>query len=120
MEALKDIKAVVMDKTGTLTRGNFVATENGKYRKTDGKADFDDGGGLRTCFHPSNRAKCCSGGRKKHCKLIRPKEVQEISGKGIFAVFPEGRYCAEAGGLWNITAWMYPVTRRRAMERKCL
>lgn len=99
MEALKDVKAIVMDKTGTITKGNFVVQQVVSLKRLTKKqiltiaADCELGS-----THPIG-ASIVSAAREKNLELSRPKEAQEISGKGIRAVFPEGTVLCGSKGL---------------------
>lgn len=90
IEALKDIKAVVMDKTGTITKGNFVVQKVGTVRRLTEKqvltmaADCELGS-----THPIAES-IVREAKARKLGLIRPKKVEEISGKGICAEFPIG------------------------------
>lgn len=90
IEALKDIKTVVMDKTGTVTKGNFAVEKIVTVRKLTEKQILSIAADCELdSTHPIGNSIVQEAG-KRGLKLIRPKEVQEISGKGIKAVFPEG------------------------------
>lgn len=90
IEALKDVKAVIMDKTGTITKGNFAVQKVTATRKLTEKqvltmaADCELGS-----THPI-AISIVQEARRQNLTLTRPKEVEEISGKGIRATFPEG------------------------------
>lgn len=90
IEALKDIKTVVMDKTGTVTKGNFeverIVTAGALTEKQilTIAADCELGS-----THPIGNS-IVKEAKKRGLAMVRPKEVTEISGKGIEAVFPEG------------------------------
>ena len=80
MEAMAGIKAVVMDKTGTLTRGEF------KLQTLVGGMPL-----LQLCAsceqqstHPI-AASIVSAAREKKLELIQPEKVLELPGKGIHA-----------------------------------
>ena len=90
IEALKDIKAVVMDKTGTITKGNFVVQKTVSVKKLTEKQILTIAAGCELdSTHPIGRS-IVTAARESGLTLSRPKEVQEISGKGIRAVFKEG------------------------------
>lgn len=46
IEALKDVKAVIMDKTGTITKGNFAVQKVTATRKLTEKQVLTMAGGL--------------------------------------------------------------------------
>ena len=85
MEAMADIKAVVVDKTGTITKGDFTV------QKVVGEEDL-----LQICAsceqqstHPI-AASIVAAAKEKHLELIRPEELEELAGRGIRAVM-QGR-----------------------------
>ena len=89
IEALKNVKAVVMDKTGTITKGEFQVQSVIPF----GRESMDTL--LQTAArcemgstHPIG-ASIVEAAREKGMPLERPKEVEEISGKGIHAVLEE-------------------------------
>lgn len=90
IEALKDIKTVVMDKTGTVTKGNFAVESIVTIRRLTEKQILSIAADCELdSSHPIGNS-IVQEAEKRGLKLVRPKEVQEISGKGIKAVFPEG------------------------------
>lgn len=99
IEALKDIKAVVMDKTGTITKGNFVVQKVVTLNRLTEKqiltiaADCELGS-----THPIGTS-IVTEARERGLELVRPKQTEEISGKGIRAVFPEGTVLCGSRGL---------------------
>ena len=80
MEAMGKIRAVVMDKTGTLTQGNFAV------QKVVGHEDL-----LRlcaSCEQQSNHpiaASIVSAAREQELELMAPETLEEIAGQGIRA-----------------------------------
>lgn len=89
IEALKNVKAVVMDKTGTITKGEFQVQSVVPF----GRESMDTL--LQTAArcemgstHPIGTS-IVEAAREKGMPLERPKEVEEISGKGIHAVLEE-------------------------------
>lgn len=99
IEALKDVKAIVMDKTGTITKGNFVVQRVESLKNLTQKqiltiaADCE-----QNSTHPIGTS-IVSAAREKNLRLSSPKEAEEISGKGIRAVFPEGTVLCGSKGL---------------------
>ena len=87
MEALKNIAAVVMDKTGTVTKGNFVLQ---KVNAAEGmKADEL----LRLCAsaelvstHPI-AVSIVEAAKAENLELVRPDKFEEIAGEGLVAYF---------------------------------
>ena len=102
IEALKDIRAVVMDKTGTITKGNFVVQKIVSLNRLTEKqiltiaADCELGS-----THPIGISIVTEAG-ERDLKLVRPVQAEEISGKGIRAVFPEGIVLCGSTGLMEM------------------
>ncbi len=102
IEALKDVKAVVMDKTGTLTKGNFVVRKVVTLGKLTEKQLLTIAADCElVSTHPIGTS-IVGLAREKELTLMRPKEVEEISGKGIRAVFSEGVVLCGSRGLMNL------------------
>ena len=85
MEAMGKIQAVVMDKTGTLTRGDF------RVQKIEGGEEL-----LSLCAsceqqstHPI-AASIVAEARERGLELERPESLEELAGRGIRAVL-DGR-----------------------------
>ena len=78
IEAMSKVKAVVMDKTGTITKGEF------KVQKVAGGHDI-----LRLCAsceqlstHPIAES-IVAAAKERNMELFRPDELEEIPGRGI-------------------------------------
>ncbi len=90
IEALTRVKAVVMDKTGTVTKGNFDVQQVlclGDYAQDEilrlaADTELDS-------THPIGMS-IVSAAKSAGLPLERAKSVEELSGKGIRARFPEG------------------------------
>ena len=89
MEALKNIAAVVMDKTGTVTKGNFVLQ---KVNAAEGMSEDEL---LRLCAsaelvstHPI-AVSIVEAAKAKNIELVRPDKFEEIAGEGLVASFGE-------------------------------
>ena len=87
MEALKNIAAVVMDKTGTVTKGNFV------LQKVNAAEGMQADELLRLCAsaelvstHPI-AVSIVEAAKAKNMQLIRPDKFEEIAGEGLVASF---------------------------------
>lgn len=85
MEALKNVKAVVMDKTGTVTKGNFVV------QKAAAEPGFDEEELLRLCAsaevvsaHPI-AISIVKAAKERGIEPVRPLNFEEIAGEGIVA-----------------------------------
>lgn len=90
IEALKDVRAVVMDKTGTITKGNFVVQKVVSTRRLTEKQILTMAADCELhSTHPIANS-IVREARERRLELIGPEEVEEISGKGIRAVFSEG------------------------------
>ena len=89
MEALKNIAAVVMDKTGTVTKGNFV------LQKVNAAEGMNEDELLRLCAsaelvstHPI-AVSIVEAAKAKNIELVRPDKFEEIAGEGLVASFGE-------------------------------
>lgn len=90
IEALKDVKAVVMDKTGTITKGDFKVQEVRSFGRFTEKQILTMAADCEIAStHPIGKS-IVEAAKERNYKLVRPTEAQEISGKGIRAVFPMG------------------------------
>ena len=86
LEAMKNIKVIVMDKTGTITEGNFVV----QYVNATEACNSDELLALAascemSSSHPIGES-IVAAAKDSGLKLERPETVEEISGKGIRAV----------------------------------
>ena len=87
MEALKNIAAVVMDKTGTVTKGNFV------LQKVNAAEGMNADELLRLCAsaelvstHPI-AVSIVEAAKTEKLELVRPDKFEEIAGEGLVAYF---------------------------------
>ena len=87
MEALKNIAAVVMDKTGTVTKGNFV------LQKVNAAEGMKSDELLRLCAsaelvstHPI-AVSIVEAAKAEKLELVRPDKFEEIAGEGLVAYF---------------------------------
>lgn len=102
IEALKDIKAVVMDKTGTITKGNFVVQKIVTLNRLTEKQILTVAADCELdSTHPIGRS-IVTEANQRSLKLVRPQQTEEISGKGIRAVFPEGTVLCGSRGLMEM------------------
>lgn len=90
IEALKDVKTVVMDKTGTITKGNFVVQH---IHPENGMSEHDLLTLAAACetasTHPIGNS-IITAAREQGLAYETPDNIQEISGKGIRAVTQGG------------------------------
>lgn len=91
IEALKNVKAVVMDKTGTVTKGNFVVQ---KLVPVNGVGADEL---LRLCAsaelvssHPIATS-IVDAAKARELKLERPQSFEEIAGEGLVAAAADGK-----------------------------
>lgn len=92
LEAMKNIKAVVMDKTGTITKGNFVVSKTVPFNS------FEASELLRLCAeselnstHPIGTS-IVTAAKQQQLSLSTPSSIEEIAGKGIKAILSEGEF----------------------------
>lgn len=94
LEFLSRIGAVIMDKTGTVTEGNF------KVQKIVPAWKYSENDLLRICAGCEQRSthpiaeSIVRAAEEKELVLDRPVMLKEIAGGGVSAFLPEGRvYC---------------------------
>lgn len=90
LEAMNDVKAVVMDKTGTITKGNFVVQEVISVASKN-KPAISENNLLALCAsaeatstHPIANS-IVNAAKERNLLMKKPDEVEEIAGKGIKA-----------------------------------
>lgn len=91
IEALKNVKAVVMDKTGTVTKGNFVVQklvpvsgmEEDELLKLCGSAEL-------VASHPIATS-IVNAAKERELKLERPQTFEEIAGEGLVVEVSDGK-----------------------------
>lgn len=101
LEALKDVKAIVMDKTGTITKGNFVVQKCVSLGVSEEKVLRLAANCELASTHPIGNS-IVSAAREKGIQLTRPELVEEISGKGIRAILAEGTVLCGNRGLMEM------------------
>ena len=91
IEGLKGIKAVVMDKTGTITKGNFVVQKSNPA--VEGISEDELLSIAASCelssTHPIGSS-IVTAAKEKGLEIERPASVEEIAGHGIKAVLSKG------------------------------
>ena len=87
---MKNVKAIVMDKTGTITKGNFV------LQKAVPLGDLTEDELLAlsascelSSTHPIGTS-ITNAASERNLSVVRPDAVKELSGKGICAALPQG------------------------------
>ena len=88
LEALKDVKAVVMDKTGTITKGNFAVQKCVALGVSEEKVLRLAANCELASTHPIGHS-IVTAAKQQNLSLARPEQVEEISGKGIKATVGE-------------------------------
>lgn len=85
LEALKDIKAVVMDKTGTITKGNFVVQKLSPSQKLSENELLALAAACETAStHPIGNS-ILTAAKERNLFVEPAEELEELSGKGIRA-----------------------------------
>ena len=91
IEALQNIKAVVMDKTGTVTKGNFVVQE---IISAGGYSEEELLRIAAACEAASSHpiaVSIAAAARERNLSVEQPGQVEEISGNGIAAELAAGK-----------------------------
>ena len=91
IESLKAVKAVVMDKTGTITKGNFVVQN---AVSADQKVSSEQLLAISascelSSTHPIGNS-IVEAAKEKNLDIERPSKVEEIAGHGIRATISQG------------------------------
>ena len=89
MEALKNIKAVVMDKTGTVTKGNFVVQNISAVEGMDEKELLQICAGAELASTHPIAASVVVAAQEQGLKLERPEKFEELAGEGLVAYYGE-------------------------------
>ena len=90
LEALKNVKTVVMDKTGTITKGNFVVQKlNPEHGITETELLAYAAACETASTHPIGNS-ILTAAKESGLNIETPDDIQEISGKGIRAVTHAG------------------------------
>ena len=90
LEALKDVKTVVMDKTGTITRGNFVVQNICPEPGITKDELLSLAASCETAStHPIGNS-ILTAARENGLSIETPNDIEELSGKGIRAVTKAG------------------------------
>lgn len=91
IEGLKNVKAVVMDKTGTITKGNFVVQ---RAKSLDDSISSEELLAVSascelSSTHPIGNS-IVEAAKAKELEIERPSQVEEIAGHGICAMIRKG------------------------------
>ena len=89
MEALKNIKAVVMDKTGTVTKGNFVVQSISAVEGMDEKELLQICAGAELASTHPIAASVVVAAQEQGLELERPEKFEELAGEGLVAYYGE-------------------------------
>lgn len=91
LEALKDIRAVVMDKTGTITHGNFVVQEivPGNGMNPEELLALAASCEMNSTHPIANSI--VAAARERNFSIERPSSVKEVAGHGIVAQLSRGQ-----------------------------
>lgn len=91
MEALKNIAVVVMDKTGTVTKGNFaVQAVNAAQGVSEEKLLQLTASAETVSTHPI-AASIVAAAKSQNLELLRPDSFEEIAGEGLVVFFGQHR-----------------------------
>ena len=91
LESLAEVKAVVMDKTGTVTEGNFKVAQivsDGDY--TEDRILAFAGAAESRSTHPIATS-IMEEVKKRRLEIPEVKDIKEISGKGMEVILEDGK-----------------------------
>ena len=90
LEAMKNVKAVVMDKTGTITKGNFVLQQIDSLEGVDSQKVLEVAAICeQNSTHPIG-VSILAAAKEKGIALEKPQQVTEQAGQGISAQTAQG------------------------------
>lgn len=89
LEAMHNVKAVILDKTGTLTKGNFAVQKILPADMAEDALLALCAGCESTSTHPIGNS-IVTAAKEKGLSIPKPGSVEEIAGCGIKAQMPEG------------------------------
>ena len=92
MEALKNVKAIIMDKTGTITKGNFAVQKVVTSAKAGDISEDKVLALAASCESASTHpiaASITAEAAARNLPLSKPEKIEELSGMGIRVTFAE-------------------------------
>jgi len=89
MEALKNIKAVVMDKTGTVTKGNFVVQSISAVEGVEEKELLQICAGAELASTHPIATSVVVAAKEQGLELELPEKFEELAGEGLVAYYGE-------------------------------
>ncbi len=90
MEALKNVKAIIMDKTGTITKGNFAVQKVMTSAKSGDISEDKVLALAASCESASTHpiaASITAEAAARNLTLSKPEKIEELSGMGIKVTF---------------------------------
>ena len=91
LEAMNNIKTVVMDKTGTITKGNFILQQTVPEKGITSEELLTlCASAESTSTHPIAHS-IVSAAKEKGLEITEPKSVEELAGHGVLAVLAQGK-----------------------------
>ena len=90
LENLKAVKTVVMDKTGTITKGNFVVQTILPAGTASEQELLQIAAACETASTHPIGVSIVSAAKDQNLVIEKPAEIEEISGKGIHARLSQG------------------------------
>lgn len=85
MEALKNVRAVVMDKTGTVTQGNFVVQKIIPARGIEENAVLLAAAGAELISNHPIAVSIVTAAKERGLNPVRPQSFEETAGEGLAA-----------------------------------
>lgn len=85
LETLKNVKTVVMDKTGTITKGNFIVQDIVPSANYTAAEVLQAAAACETASTHSIGTSILLAAKEQDLSLENPAQLEEISGKGIHA-----------------------------------
>lgn len=90
LEQLTNVKAVIMDKTGTITEGNFVVQDVISAGELDSNALLSLAAGCEQISTHPIATSIVTAAKNKGLSLVKPAKLEEIAGHGLTAETEKG------------------------------
>ena len=128
LEALKNVKAVIMDKTGTLTKGNFVLQQISPVPGLTEDVLLTMAASCeQQSTHPIAHS-IVTAAEERELRLAKPDTIEEIAGRGVRVTLQDltllarasrAPRCSSPRAAGMSAVWSSPIRSRRTQRIRC-